>query len=119
MQGAQQLLAGQLVTNPSDRQHLAGIIDTLVAEQTPNAVALLLPAVQAAREAVRATCGRQNLHHLGLSAVGGHELSAGLPVTRAEDRQNLGLAVIAALGGQHSTHPGAVNFAMCDGSVRF
>jgi prepilin-type processing-associated H-X9-DG protein len=119
MQGTQQLLAGQVVTNPGDRQHLARIIDTLVAEQTPSAVALLLPAVQSAREAVRATCGRQKLHQLGLSAVGGHELFAGLPVTRADDRQALGFATMAALGGRSSTHTGAANFATCDGAVRF
>jgi hypothetical protein len=104
--GAYQLMRGQVVTGTEDRRRLAGIIGVLLdlkAGQKVSGVALLLPAVQAAREAARRM---QKLQEVGLSAAGAHQFITGLPVTNMEDRQALGLALSSAISESHGGYKG-------------
>jgi len=96
-QGIQQFLGGEGVTNVGDRQKLATKVGELLDPKQVLAVgraALLLPAVQSAREVTRRA---QKLQDMGLSAMGAQQFVGGLPMNGADDRQILPQIVIAAL----------------------
>ena len=106
IQGSQQFLGGESVTNVGDRHKLPSTLGKLLdAKQVLPAgrAALLLPAVQPAREATRRA---QKLRDLGLSATGAQQLVAGLPMNGADDRQILLQIVFAALGSALVAHGG-------------
>lgn len=103
-QGIQQFLGGESVTNVGDRHKLAAILGKLLDSKQVLPVghaALLLPAVQSAREAARRA---QKLRDLGLSATGAHQFVAGLPMNGADDRKILPQIVFVALGGALAPH---------------
>ena len=106
-QGARQFLSGEAVSDASDRHQLAvsiGLLMDAKGGQKGILIGLLLPAVQNLAQS------RQKLQKLGVSALGAYQFLAGQPVTNADDRQTLGLVVIAQFGD------GSVRFG--DGSVR-
>src|SRR5215218_1063993 len=62
-------------------------------------VALLLPAIQAAREAARRMSCSNNLHNIGLACLNFHESSKHLPVSisyKAEDRKRVNCTVASS-----------------------
>lgn len=107
LQGAKEFLAGDVVTGPGDRQRLPRVIGELTAESNTSAIALLLPAVQQAREAARSPRGARSdsgrwsiailpyLERAGMSPTGRQQFVAGLPVNDAGDRALLAQAVTA------------------------
>ena len=108
-QGIQQFLGGEGVTNVGDRQKLATKVGELLDPKQVLAVgraALLLPAVQSAREATRRA---QKLRDLGLSATGAQQFVTGLPMNGADDRKILPQIVLAALGSAPVAHAGGYN----------
>lgn len=92
---ARQLLAGEPITALADRQRLGGVLNELTGGQKTSRIALLLPAVQAAREAARSS---SPLQELGLSAMGATQVASWLPISLREDRKLLATLLIAALG---------------------
>jgi hypothetical protein len=85
VQGIQQFLGGESVTNVGDRHKLAAKVGELLDSKQVLPVgraALLLPAVQSAREATRRA---QKLQDLGLSTTGAQQSVAGLPMNGADD----------------------------------
>src|SRR5215208_2462990 len=102
-------LGGESVTNVGDRQKLAAILGKLLDSMQVLPVghaALLLPAVQSAREAARRA---QKLRDLGLSAVGAQQFVAGLPMNGADDRKILPQIVFVALGSALVSHGAGYN----------
>lgn len=131
LQGARQFLGGEVVTGPGDRHLLAAMMGELAAAQNSSATAMLLPAIQQAREAARQKPAPAR-HGSGwmvailpymeqdiLSPVSKRQFAAGLPVSDANDRAALTDVMIAALERAGSTHSGGVNVLFGDGSVRF
>lgn len=109
VQGIQQFLGGESVTNIGDRHKLAAKVGELLDLNQVLPVghaAMLLPAVQSAREATRRA---QKLQDLGLSATGAQQFVAGLPTNGADDRQILPQIVIAALRSAPTAHGGGYN----------
>lgn len=113
-QSIQQFLGGESVTNVVDRYKLAAKVGELLDEKQVLAVgraALLLPAVQSAREATRRA---QKFQGLGLSATGAQLFVAGLPMNDVDDRQILAQIVAAALRSALTAHGGGYNQMMLD-----
>jgi hypothetical protein len=109
MQGIEQFLGGESVTNVGDRHKLAAIVGELLDSKQVLPVghaALLLPAVQSVREAVRRA---QKLRDLGLSATGAQQFVAGLPMNGADDRKILPQILFVAFGGALVPHGGGYN----------
>jgi prepilin-type processing-associated H-X9-DG protein len=121
--GVRQLLAGNVVTNASDRQLLAQTVtqqlDIAAVENGRLEMGLLVPAVQKVR---MASAGVNNepltlaLERLGLSAAGAKQVLAGLPISNTDDRLLLAVPTSAA---PRSRHTGGVNAMLMDGSVRY
>jgi hypothetical protein len=107
LQGAKEFLAGDVVTGPGDRQRLPRVIGELTAGSSTTAIALLLPAVQQAREAARRPRAAQAdsrrwrsailpyLERAGISPTGRQQFVEGLPVNDEGDRALLAQAVMA------------------------